>query len=49
MVEFNEALVIGAAERGELVRLRQEALRAMAQEQGLAAPDAPNGASESFQ
>jgi hypothetical protein len=30
VVEFNEALVIGAAERDELVRLRQEALQAMA-------------------
>jgi hypothetical protein len=29
VVEFNEVPVIGAAERDELVRLRQEALRAM--------------------
>jgi hypothetical protein len=34
VVEFNEALVIGTAERDELVRLRQEALQAMAEERG---------------
>jgi hypothetical protein len=40
-------IVIDAATRAELVRLRQEALQAMAKE--LAKPDAPNGAVKSFQ